>query len=812
MAMVYYRAEKECPFTYEQVQQILSLEIESAVPEIIMEDSLPAYQKRMQSATQAFRFAVAAISTETTVKNPRTYINLEIKAEQLESSYLGLLRPGPGALKLNQASFIQYIQHLEFLLSKLPEKDLLNTSPANWLAKADEYAILIQPKPPLVTVSRLDGVSSEQYLLQMETPQSPMNKSVLQQYLDTQSPEEDKHPRWYAIMKPYEKILFNQAIQRVLQGESKGRDLEKLQSNIQAISSRLRSVPGLPNFSIHRAFIIDKAANVLAELPADVRSSVVSSRDHQETLFDFGNEKLVLRREFTKDNIALIIENFIEKHDFGKEAQAVTDDDIEQLLIRTPILLQTLISPQAPSAMKPDAELFADKNAVIDALKNQGLVLNCLGRQCNIPGTSLNLFYTNHPLNPARHVAQTVHQREIGSSTTTPPAMDALIDFGKKHIKIDMDTELVKAVLLALEKEKAAPYRLTIHSIADKNHHRELYLAALELLLTSLLDGIAHSTCVSGKDRRAILAIFKDSMSVYIHNYRKIKNFNQHFFDKMLKDPNFIKIFVSIYTSGHHQANAAQSAPGAEGIKTPHLYLPQNISRVIGKKRIVQDDLLAGNNEFNKLLAKRPNNPARQTLRGAAIGFFSGLLLTVLVLTAIVFLGYFSLLTVGIVPLLIAVGIGGACTSLGWSFVGGLLGHEIESTTDEDRWIAIERKAALKFDSDYQVRQMLLRLGPAIQEEKQTDPEVPRPEIREELNPAAEAFCAWILSHYHLFIIEDDFPTMLSILIEKGLKGLVGEVQRSHSPYREEWLREIRNYLVEREAQAEEKRLPMLSD
>ncbi len=94
-----------------------------------------------------------------------------------------------------------------------------------------------------------------------------------------------------------------------------------------------------------------------------------------------------------------------------------------------------------------------------------------------------------------------------------------------------------------------------------------------------------------------------DAMILYRYLYGSWPQFDAA--EESVERKQFVCLVAHLYASRHHHELAGQNAPGADGIKTPDMYLPkdicQEINRIIGKGATKRDDILATTNEVRKI-------------------------------------------------------------------------------------------------------------------------------------------------------------------------------------------------------------------
>jgi hypothetical protein len=142
-------------------------------------------------------------------------------------------------------------------------------------------------------------------------------------------------------------------------------------------------------------------------------------------------------------------------------------------------------------------------------------------------------------------------------------------------------------------------------------------MAALEEFIVTRLGGISYGSCVSGKDRKGLETIYTDAMELYLHTRRRLPRY-----DDISRSPEerriFVEIFADLFVSRHQQNSAGLNALGSDGIKTPELYLPDDIQQAIKARNpqlLAESDRLASNNELDKLLKKGKHNEHLKTTR-----------------------------------------------------------------------------------------------------------------------------------------------------------------------------------------------------
>lgn len=499
-----------------------------------------------------------------------------------------------------QAYLATLEQHFENSIRKaLPSKLLDSIKQASvfgtLLNMGDMYTLAGSPRPTLATITE---VADNRFLIQTETPMPAISNDVADEYLRAK-PDSNNPPAWYRAMPLHEKIFFDAIMQQA-------DDREKVKQLLPTISSKLRSIPGVANFSRHQSYLVDETGKHLDVQPSEhYRSSMISSRDMLDLLLS-NDEKDALMTEVAVSNLSTIIETHVNRllTDSKRCNDYLLPDgnyNIEALK-SIPILVQTLISPVGigPINKEPDYSLYHAKQKAIEFLREKGALIYIGHRRFCI--TFTNLISTNHPLNPARHVAGTGRLLEPDPDKNQKNIQD-IIKTGEQSTN-----PLIQAAAAQLKKlAKNTPFGFD-------NNQRELHLAALEEIIVAHSGGLSCGSCVSGKDRKGIQTMYVDAMLAYYALYQELPDLTNK--DKNKRD-GFTTVFARLFLSQHQQQNAGQNSPGANGIKTPDLYLPSDICKKIkslgqSETLLEESSHLADNNDYRKAL-KRGKKAAKKS-------------------------------------------------------------------------------------------------------------------------------------------------------------------------------------------------------
>jgi hypothetical protein len=448
------------------------------------------------------------------------------------------------------------------------------------LAAAENYEVAQTPRPNLLTLTRHEDFD----LAQGEYPQNPFMEEMWRSCNEAR-PDSNHPPAWYSAMPLSEKIFFDDVMKNV-------QNINEFRQALPVLSSRHRTIPGVANFSRYILSTRKNNEENWTSLPTQYRSSMIASRDMRKLKGLSSTEKEGLVVKETVKNMKQILENFIMEKFTAEQLNGMTDGELMAALSQAPILFQTLISPMwILKKCKPDYAIHKYKLKAMKEFKAASFGLFLYGRDRTIEPTKLTLLSTNHPLNPARHLVGTGSSLEVDGKINREN-IETIIALGEKS-----NQDKIKKAAADLKK------LLNLKIYLWDSNQREMHLSALESIIVAGVGGLAHSSCVSGKDREGIKILYMTAMEIYYHRYG---NFPQYQ-DTPENRKNFVDIVATLYCSMHQQLNAGQNAPGANGIKTPFIYLPKDMQMAIIKKSGKKDALtmsnrLADNNEYKKKL------------------------------------------------------------------------------------------------------------------------------------------------------------------------------------------------------------------
>lgn len=352
-------------------------------------------------------------------------------------------------------------------------------------------------------------------------------------------------PQWYWVLSEHQQYF----LEHVLKG------CEKVEDAVTFLSSRHRTLPLPANYAAHSLLAVGRDGNIRELSKKRYRSSHIATRDG----LDWPE---AVQQRHSDSNLAKVME-------YAQQGKLA--------------ILQTLISPihaadYVPTwitdyltTLPPDLELYKLARAAVERrAKVQAILQN------------------NHPYNLAKRLYYTQSNDKDSLN---------LLAVAKKYVSSTPGLQILldqyKSVL------ESAAGTATIFDYAG----RELFLSSLEQLIILTIGGHPYGSCVSGKDRKAIELIHTDAMILYKELYG-----SWPVFDELPNKENrirFVSLVADLYMSRHHQEHAGHNAPGSEGIKTPHWYLPEDIATEIKKRlderALENDDRAATDNEVKNI-------------------------------------------------------------------------------------------------------------------------------------------------------------------------------------------------------------------
>lgn len=540
---------------------------------------------------------------------PREKVALEQFIGSLKSSFeevLHRLKGGSPVAEPTEAYQQALHEHCCLLIAGFSKQLAIDITKAKaWLAKAEEYHLLVTPREDIITVTALPTTAGNYFVLQREAQLPPLSEELIEDYWRIKE-NAASLPEWFKALEPLEQTFLRHVLDTV---ETKA----ALPHTVVNLSSKLRTVPGAANFRNHFCYLYDEHWHLQAEFKRSA-SSIISSRDMR------GKSREV-RDYHAIQNLRHVIDQSISEKIIqllNEKEGALAADTV--LSVKIPALVQTLVSPIIPSFFQPDFELVRDKSVAMHKLVYQQrverTVLNALNEEITvIIDITVDLSSTNHPLNLANRWDFTLSSDEECRAYISK--IESYLSENPRHA----EAANISALLTEYKKILAKGSLLQAN-LYDLNK-RELYLSSLEQLIMVRMGGVAYGSCVSAKDRKAIEFMHTDAMELFHSLYGRWPSYDDDLSDPRtaLNRAKFVDIFTELYLSRHHHRSAALNAWGSEGIKTPEMYLPSDVAEAIAVKYqrlggkqtdlLKVDDRLASFNELRSIVSL----PSLRTLK-----------------------------------------------------------------------------------------------------------------------------------------------------------------------------------------------------
>lgn len=571
---ILYRAENDADIDWAR----LGLSLPTDAPISLSPESF--YRDASAMRIDAIHAATLRLFDVGSLKNPQ-HKNIVLKeVQRIRAQHLAELervrQARPHDFQAHHKILSHYLSQVEGFIAAscvdADDKKITGQQVRALLNKAEQYLLLDKPRPILVTViegNTLYGdTDNHDLIINIEKPLAPISEAMAADYLAIID-EGAQNPEWFTRLDANEQRL----LRYILMHPDPVSDSASLERRISSLPSRLRTLPGVANFSEHQCWY-QSASGELTLLNREFRSSMIASRD----IFDASD---ALQEKFAHDNLSHAIETARAVLHTGQEDQST-------------VLLQTLIS-NVPLVRPIDDKLYTVKSRVIDAWSD----------------SKARLFSTNHPLNPLRHIRRT----EPGTSS---------YNSGRAFNQAARAETFPESIVNQATEDYGLLLDRPAERFQEQRNNRELFLASLEsIIITRFPNGFSFGSCVSGKDRKAIEIIHTDAMALYAKRYGALPRYE----DEGEKRANFVRIFTQLYVSRHQQVNASMNAPGAMGLQEIKGYCPQDILAAIqrhfreaglnpqNEDRNKTEHTLAKTNELKKIPAALGVTPAMMAQR-----------------------------------------------------------------------------------------------------------------------------------------------------------------------------------------------------
>lgn len=536
---------------------------------------------------------------------------------------------------------VEYVKPIMVNTLGILKAEDTDESVMNALDRAEQYYLLTQSRPVLVSISNISDI----FTMQVELPLENFDAETLKELHNLR--EGKTRPAWFRALPKMQQTLLRYTFSL----EPEPRKWSQV--------SRLREIPGLANLAESKTVSCSSEDGVLYESSV-LRSAHPASRD-------------VLKQPFA--------DVFVERS--CRVAEERRKD--------TPMMLLTLISPLWPGYgvqhFTPDSSLYDKVLSHLGRRKistNSGGINHAANLSLNYgqylgPKTDTVSILRDKILRAVKEKFPYIHEEEReenfikfiqaayqfagGSAAQYFPSLkgaavkildkyearhitsrilaEACEDLEKtEQVKFDEKTRhsmekmlgyCVKLYPLSVAQEKILSENLFVASIVkacegvagedlsatkvvknaatslfalapefDPDAHN-LHLAARFLILAESVGITGLLTCVSGKDRTALVLTIKQAMEIF---FQKM-GYSYDSGNAIEADrEQMSRIVAQLYANQHHMEFASQNAPGAYGIKHIHKYLPVYYVKAIAALGLdsYMEDALASMNDLDKLM------------------------------------------------------------------------------------------------------------------------------------------------------------------------------------------------------------------
>lgn len=364
---------------------------------------------------------------------------------------------------------------------------------------------------------------------------------------------------WYWVL-PLRQQYF---LEHVIKG--KFDELGSLNISLYA-PSRMRRLAWLSNLRKHLTYVITNEG----------RLELLGGADRN------GSAHAVSRETLDKSQL---VQKYIATANFEQITSALTPIQNTEAMSDTSqwLLMQTLIS---------DLRILDYVPTVVDDWVKEKLPDNALAHILRIViyGSKYkdNVFQHNHALNGIANYCEPT----LPDNPDSMALIKAIASYCKNNNELQ---------ILVTEYNRVLEITAGYTQLSDNG--RELFLSSLEQLMFFQLGGSVHGTCMSGKDREALLLIHIDAMLHYKNIYGAWPSFGAP--QESIERKNFVKLIAQLYLTRHQHVMSSLNAPGAAGIKTVHWYFPddmvQAIKNLTDPEVLTRHDVLATTNEVKKI-------------------------------------------------------------------------------------------------------------------------------------------------------------------------------------------------------------------
>lgn len=357
--------------------------------------------------------------------------------------------------------------------------------------------------------------------------------------------------------------------------------------------------------NIHDAPCIEKAIQQVGSRSRMLLGVLANRRRHKTMLWE-SDGTLLASYEETEANSHLVPRDLLA---FPELVDEQTRRSLDILLKETqpgqPLFCGTLISPvEAVGKLADLADSSFTPKFVSKRLKKlppDYLLHRYLLRAINNHPESERIYQTNNSLNAARYV-----------NTTSPESSDSM--------------RLLQAPVYGMEKSESLELLEKVYGkLMESGWFSGIWRDAIgrEFCFGSMNEQVAVKkgmktvvTCMSSKDRRAVIFMLTDAMRafntichkwpIHIENEKAGSPRDKELFITAEQRKFLVHIFCCILLCGHHQAHLKLSAPGTD-LQNADQYLPgdvrQEVCRLVGNPLVLEEASdIATYNELSKLV------------------------------------------------------------------------------------------------------------------------------------------------------------------------------------------------------------------
>lgn len=536
---------------------------------------------------------------------------------------------------------VEYVKPIMVNTLGILKAEDTDESVMNALDRAEQYYLLTQSRPVLVSISNISDI----FTMQVELPLENFDAKTLEELHNIR--EGKTRPAWFIALPKMQQTLLRYTL--------------SLEPDPQKWSqvSRLREIPGLANLAESKTVSCSSEDGVLYESSV-LRSAHPASRDVRKQPFaDVFVERSCRVAEERRKDTPMMLLTLISPLRPGYGVQSITPDSslYDKVLTHLgerkkntntggisyaanlSLNYGQYLGPKtdAVSILRDDI-LYAVKAKFpyIPEEEREENFIKLIRAAYQFAGSS-DGWYFSFLKEAASNLLRQYEPDAISSGILAEACKNLektkYVNFDEKtrHSMERMLGYCVKLYPLSVAQEKILSENLFVASIAkacegaggdelpatqvvknvatsiltmipqaDPDAHN-LHLAARFLILAESVGITGLLTCVSGKDRTACVLLVKLAMEIF---FQKM-GYSYDSSNALKADrEHMARIFAQLYVNQHHTEFASQNAPGAYGIKHTHKYLPTYYVEAIAALGLdsYMEDALASMNDLDKLM------------------------------------------------------------------------------------------------------------------------------------------------------------------------------------------------------------------